>query len=179
MGKKRGRPSKTENALRRAAEQLQSSNLEKRLAAIDSLEAIRTKGAVSLLVGMLYDQSWHVRSRAARLLGRFGRLALPNLLKPLSDGVWYVRAAASIAIGEIGDLEMVDHLLALAEEANRTVRKEARQALAKTVKKNPQLFLKEYLDKREDDFRREFLERLREIDEEAHDLIRPAEGEVR
>lgn len=178
MARKRGRPKKAESRLKEISEQLKSNNLKKKLSAIDSLQEIRRKESVSLLVRSLYDQSWHVRSHAAKVLGGFGRSAIPSLLRALADGVWYVRAAASVAIGELGEIEAVDSLLPLTDEENRTVRKEAREAISKIVKKNPQLFLKEYLKERDEDSRREFLERLKFLDEEAYELISPEEEEV-
>ena len=178
MGRTRARPAKAKNRLREIGEQLKSNNLEKRLAAVDSLDEFRGKEAASLLVRTLHDESWHVRSHAARILGRFGRSTMPSLLKALSEGVWYVRAAASLALGELGDVEAVDSLLLLVDEENRTVRKEAREAISKIVKRNPQLFLREYLDKREEESRRAFLEKLKSMDEEAYESVSPAEEEA-
>ncbi len=178
MGRKRGRPSKAESRLKELKEELRSGNLQRRLAAIDALDEMKGREAVSLLVDTLYDESWHVRSHAAKVLGGFGQSALPNVLRALSDGVWYVRAAASIAIGELGEIKAVDSLLPLLDEENRTVRKEAREAVSKIVRKNPRLFLKEYLEKRADDLRKDFLEKLKIMDEEAYSLISPSGEEA-
>lgn len=124
---------------------LRSKDILKRFAAVDLL---KERGDIERLRDLLFNESWHLRERAAQALASFGE-RVGDLVRPLLDeGYWYVRASAAFVVGEIGDVKSFEKLKELMTERNETVRSEACKAIAKLIIKNASLAEKLSLDER-------------------------------
>jgi HEAT repeat protein len=92
---------------------LNSSNKEKRLAALKALGNIGDNKYVDIIIELLNDKEWEVRAMAAKALGQIkdSRALLP-LVKALSDPQWYVRYNSAYSLVSIeGGLDMVKLVL--------------------------------------------------------------------
>lgn len=151
-----------------AIEGLRSSDIKKRLTAVDRLAVLGNHQAIYLLEKALYEESWHLRLYAAKGLAKIGKKAIPSLLKTLSDGLWYTRASAAYALGEIGDERIAEPLFELAGDRNETVKNEAMVALAKIASRYPVVFVRNCLLEKDREGQLTFLRALREIAPDGH-----------
>ena len=157
--------------LRKAIEDLESSSLEKRLGALEVLGRLRTRESIHFLLRCLHDESWHLRDRAAKILGSHGKKIFFHLKGVIRDGLWYARACSAKAIGETGEVEGLDLLFPLLEDESRAVRHEAQVALSKIITKDPSQVFNGYLELKDPNFVRNFLERLRRSDPKSYELL--------
>jgi HEAT repeat protein/tRNA A-37 threonylcarbamoyl transferase component Bud32 len=106
-----------------------------RRAAIEILNQTKDERAVDSLIQATYDDDWWVSERAVDALAEIGsKRALPRLAEMLQQG-GNAKALPIVvrAIGKLGDSKFVDALMPLIGQAEREVRIEAIQALAKLV----------------------------------------------
>ncbi len=83
-----------------------------RMSAAKALGEIGDERAIELLIEVLSDVDWWVRTYASRALGKFGDTrAVEPLIGLLSDETGSVREAAAEALGRIGDLRAVEPLI--------------------------------------------------------------------
>jgi HEAT repeat protein len=94
-------------------------------------ESLARFGAEATLARLLRDQSWVVRSHAAKAAGsaRATELA-PRLAELLEDEVWWVRQNAALALSELGD-RAVAALLPRLHSADRFARNKAAEVLVR------------------------------------------------
>jgi HEAT repeat protein len=96
---------------------------------VRGLEQRADEEALSLLIECLCDESWYLRDQAEQALLRIGPDAAGVLLPLLEQGLWFTRTSAARVLGRFGHRPAVPGLLRLAEDANETVAKAARDAL--------------------------------------------------
>jgi HEAT repeat protein len=124
--------------LGRLADQ-RSARVVERLAR-DPDEDVRANAAESLagfrdeipLIRLLDDESWVVRSHAAKAAGVSGKTILaPRLAELLEDHSWWVRQNATLALADFGDAA-VPALLAQLHSDDRFARNKAAEALIRS-----------------------------------------------
>jgi HEAT repeat protein len=96
---------------------------------VRSLEQRADAEALSLLIECLCDESWYLREQAEQALLRLGPQAAGVLLPMLEQGLWFTRTSAARVLGRFGHRPAVPGLLRLAEDANETVARAARDAM--------------------------------------------------
>lgn len=104
-----------------------------RLVAVEALEWLRDRRAISPLLRALRDGDWHVRHAAVKALYVFGPLpewAMPRLTEAMSDPLPGIRAIAIRVVGRSRDRSLVDPLVDALNDNNAHVREEAALALA-------------------------------------------------
>ncbi|HEY6482103.1 MAG TPA: HEAT repeat domain-containing protein [Steroidobacteraceae bacterium] len=105
-----------------------------RRAAIEILNQTKDERAVESLIQATHDEDWWVSERAVDALAEIGsKRALPRLTEMLRAGNAKALPIVVRAIGRLGDAKFVDMLMPLVSNAEREVRLEAIQALAKLV----------------------------------------------
>lgn len=104
-----------------------------RRAAVEALEWLRDRRAISPLLRALRDQDWHVRRAAARALHTFSPLpewATPRLTEAISDPLPGIRAIAIRILGRSRHSATANALVNALNDNNAHVREEAALALA-------------------------------------------------
>jgi HEAT repeat protein len=96
---------------------------------VRGLEQRRDPEAISLLVECLCDESWYLRQLAEQAFLNLGEEGAQVLVPLLGQGLWFTRSSAAAVLGRLGFAPAVPGLLALSEDANRSVAESAREAL--------------------------------------------------
>ena len=111
-------------------QQLRSSNLKTRLAAITELAASKHSDCVEPLLFAMKDKEPEIRGAVALALGQFQdrRVAEP-LIKMLADPAPVVRTAAAEALGQLKEPGAIRWLVGLLRDADATVRLRAVRSL--------------------------------------------------
>jgi HEAT repeat protein len=156
---------------RKALEDLESSSLDKRVRAIELLGDMDTRESIHFLLRCLHDESWHLRKKATKLLGNHGSKVIIHLKGVIQNGLWYARASSASVVGEIGAVEGIDLLVPLLEDESRLVREEAQGALTSIILKDPSAVFNDYLQSKDQNFVRRFLEKLKRVDPESYELL--------
>ncbi len=111
-------------------QQLRSSNLNTRLAAVAKLAESRSADSVPPLIFALQDKKPELRSSAALALGQFkDPRVMEPLIKLLRDPVPLVRATAVQTLGQLNDQRVVTELAGMLGDKDATVRLRAVRAL--------------------------------------------------
>jgi HEAT repeat protein len=147
---------------------LGSTDIKRRLRAVDGLVARGGKQAERELVRLLSDSSWHLRSYVAKVLGGFGKYMIGSILSEAKQGVWYVRATACTTLGYIGEIECLDPLLSYLEDESARVRIAAEEALLAIISRDRLKFVETYLSRKDADFQEFILEKLKKIDSDLY-----------
>lgn len=121
--------------------------LEGKLVLIAELRTAPPERAVSLLLELLCDQSWHVRERAVEALATHGQEVVEPIKTLLAEGLWYTRACAADALGRIGAVEGLELLAGQLGDDNVTVRRAVSGALAKMAARHGSRMVREALAK--------------------------------
>ncbi len=83
---------------------INSPNIELRLAAIRFTAYAHRENAIPLLIELLSNESWETRATCARLLGDLNsKSVIPELTKCMKDPVWWVRVNAANSLKNLGD----------------------------------------------------------------------------
>lgn len=125
-----------EPILSKVLRDLHNPSREVRFAAINMLNQVGDEKSIDLLLKALNDESWHLRERAAEILGTKGKQAVIPLMNSLLEGVWYVRAASAMALGNIGLPIAITALADFWSDQNETVRKNVQEAFIKIIETN-------------------------------------------
>ncbi len=147
---------------------LGSSDIKRRLRAVDGLIARGGKQAEKELVKLLGDDSWHLRSYVAKMLGGFGKYIIGSILNEGKQGVWYVRSSVCTTLGYIGEIECLDPLLSYLEDESARVRIAAEEALLAIISRDRLKFVESYLSRKDADFQEFILEKLKKIDSDLY-----------
>lgn len=83
---------------------IEADNLELSLSAIKYLAYSQQQEAISILMKLLVNPKWEIRSTASKLLGELGATqAVSQLEKCLHDSVWWVRINTAEALKNLGE----------------------------------------------------------------------------
>lgn len=111
-------------------QQLRSSNLKTRLAAVARLAESQDPDSVEPLLFALKDAMSEIRSAAALALGPFhDSRSVEPLLKLLRDPIPLVRATAAQALAQLNDSRVVNELVGLLRDQDAAVRLRAARGL--------------------------------------------------
>jgi len=120
----------SEEMIRVLGADLQSKDVEVRVAAAESLGKIPDPSSTKLLIGALADSQWRVRWTVVRMLADLDDAAgISPLIGMLKDPDSLVRQTAAEALGIIGDTSALQPLLELTKDEESLVRKAAVDAL--------------------------------------------------
>jgi len=143
---------------------LNSSDIKKRIKAVNRMVEMKEKGVEKNLIKLLYDESWHLRNYVAKVLSGFGKDIIPPLLEETKEGIWYVRDAVCKTLGYIADIDCLDPLVSFLEDSSERVKLTAEKALMLIINKDRVTFVESYLSKKDADFQELIMEKLRKID---------------
>jgi HEAT repeat protein len=111
-------------------QQLRSSNLNTRLAAVTKLAEFNQPDSVEPLLFALKDKETEIRSAAARALGHLqDKRVVEPLVKMLRDPVPLARATAAEALGQLREPSAIGWLVSLLRDPDVTVRLRAARSL--------------------------------------------------
>ena len=111
-------------------QQLRSSNLNTRLAAVNKLAEFSRPDAVEPLLFALKDKETEIRSAAAKALGHLqDKRVVEPLVKMLRDPVPLARATAAEALGQLREPSAIGWLVSLLRDPDVTVRLRATHSL--------------------------------------------------
>lgn len=106
-----------------------------RRTAVEILNSVKDERAYFYLIQALSDQDWWVRERAIDALGQFGdKRAVPELYKALERNPESAGVIVQ-ALTKIGGEEIIQEIMAIANEATGNVRKELLLAISEYAKK--------------------------------------------
>jgi HEAT repeat protein len=133
---------------------------------VRGLEQRRDPEAISLLVECLCDESSYLRQLAAQAFLHIGEAGAPVLVPLLGQGLWFTRSSAAGVLGQLAYGPAVPALLALTEDANRSVAESAREALLAIGRSSGAVRIAYELHRTAPDLRQRRLEELGERDGE-------------
>lgn len=113
----------------RALDAINARGLTAKREYVRGLEVRRDAEAIALLVECLCDESSYLRNLAEEAFVRIGETEAPALLPLLGQGLWYTRVSAARVLGRLGHRPAAPQLLALAGDANESVRLAAEESL--------------------------------------------------
>ncbi|MGL4670315.1 MAG: HEAT repeat domain-containing protein [Methanobacteriaceae archaeon] len=121
----------SENKLdvRGAIEKLNSSNVEERKLAVNSLEGVNDKNIIAPLIEALKDENHPVRFKAAENLGAMGEIAIGDLINAVNNGEGEFKRFASFALKQTGSEKAVDYFVEALNDEDFGVRKVAVRSL--------------------------------------------------
>ncbi|RKZ21813.1 hypothetical protein DRQ18_03860 [bacterium] len=120
-------------------------DIRKKLEVLEEVAKMENSFSLNLLFTCLNETSWHLRNKAAILLGRMGEKAYERLIEVLEKGVWYAKAGAALALGEMKKLDAIRHLIKYLDDKNETVKKSVEDAIRNIVREKPVEFVEEFL----------------------------------
>lgn len=120
-------------------------DIKKKLSVLEEVAKMENAFSINLLLTCLNDTSWHLRNKAAILLGRIGEKVYDRVIDVLEKGVWYAKAGAALALGEMKKLDAIRYLVKYMEDKNETVKKSVEDAIRNIVREKPVEFVEEFL----------------------------------
>lgn len=154
-----------------ATGELKSDNLKERIENVKLYADSDSLSSIKNLVEALGDESWNVRLAAAEALAKKGPDAVQLILDIMKDGVWYLKSSACYALGLIGEPRSVTFIYENLESKNLTVAEEAAKAIERIIRKNPERFAIEFLEKAEPSFVDHFMKWLLKNHEDLYEEI--------
>jgi len=155
---------KKKNNLEDIFRDLRSSDITKKIRAVDELVEKGGKQAEKELIKLLGNESWHLRKYVSKVLGKFGKPIIQPILDEAEQGVWFVRDAVCATLGYIGEIDCLDPLLSFLEDGSERVRLAAEESIISIINKDRLKFVESYLSKKDADFQEFILEKLKKID---------------
>ncbi len=138
---------------------------------VRGLEQRADPEALSLLIECLCDESWYLRDLASQSFLRLGDAHAGLLLPLLDTGLWYTRTSAANLLGRLAYRRAVPALVALADDANRTVADAAQDALLAIARQGGSFRFAHVVHRLTGDLRRRRVEELRDRDRATCDRV--------